>query len=271
MNLSLSRGKSAPLIHQVKDIKGNPTGQQKIILPAFDLYSKEVGDGNGNERVTIFAYEIRTSPKNANMLKNLLCKISNEGNSKLRFIPYGIQSLSKQGTMRNIILQHNLFLQNMAIVPIINISNIKKDKVKKLFKSSLYFSGFEPIRKEAEGIYLLITNKNFLNKAQNEAGNLLQIFCGKRQATNNKYLPERKKHPLIHNQVSSYAAALSQNTSQTPPQSMIYSPPSYKRPVSISFTPEQSNFNKTWTLPTSKFSPQPNFPPHHSHHHQHKK
>ena len=22
----------------------------KIVLPAFDLYSKEVGDGNGNER-----------------------------------------------------------------------------------------------------------------------------------------------------------------------------------------------------------------------------
>ena len=42
---------------------------------------------------------------------------------------------------------------------------------------------------------------------------------------------------------------------------MIYSPPSYKRPVSISFTPEQTNINKPWTLPTSKFSPPPNFPP----------
>ena len=83
------------------------------------------------------------------MLKNLLYKISNEGNSKLQFIPYGIQSLSKQGTMRNIILQHNIFLQNMAIVPIVNISNNEKDNVKKLFESSLYFSGFEPTRKES--------------------------------------------------------------------------------------------------------------------------
>ena len=90
-------------------------------------------------------------------------------------------------------------------------------------------------------MYLLVTNKNVLNKAQNEADNLLQTICGKRQATTNKNLPERKKRPLLHNQVFSYAAALSQNTSQTPPQSMIYSPPFYKRPVSISFTPETTN------------------------------
>ena len=101
---------------------------------------------------------------NVNMLKNILYKISNEGNSKLRFIPYGIQSLSKQGIMRNIILQHNLFLQNMAIVPIVDIYHTEKDNVKKLFESSLYFSGFEPTRKESEGMYLLVTNNSVLNK-----------------------------------------------------------------------------------------------------------
>ena len=83
MWINLDDEESTPLIHQIKDNKGKPTGQQKIVIPAFDLYSKEVGDGNGNEKVTTFAYEIRTSPTNANMLKNLLCKISNEGNSKL--------------------------------------------------------------------------------------------------------------------------------------------------------------------------------------------
>ena len=67
MWIDLDDEESAPLIHQVKDNKGNPTGQQKIILPAFDLYSKDVGDGNGNERVTTFAYGIRTSPKNTNI------------------------------------------------------------------------------------------------------------------------------------------------------------------------------------------------------------
>ena len=101
----------------------------------------------------------------------------------------------------------------MAIVPIINISTAEKEQIKKLFESSLYFSGFEPTRKVAEGMYLLVTNKSVMNKAQNEADNLLQTFCSQRQSTPNKNLPERKKRPLIHNQVSSYAAALSQNTS----------------------------------------------------------
>ena len=57
------------MIHQIKDSTGKLTGKQKIIIPAFDLYNKEVGDGNGNERVTTFAYEICTSLDNANMLK----------------------------------------------------------------------------------------------------------------------------------------------------------------------------------------------------------
>ena len=80
MWIDLDDEESAPLIHQIKDNKGNPTGKQKNVIPDFDLYSKEIGDGNGNERVTTFAYKIRTSPSNSNMLKNLLCKISNEGN-----------------------------------------------------------------------------------------------------------------------------------------------------------------------------------------------
>ena len=90
MWIDLDDEEISPLIHQIKDNKVKLTGKQKIVIPAFDLFSKKVGDGNGNERVTIFAYEIRTSPTNANMLKKLLCTISKEGNSKLRFIQYRI-------------------------------------------------------------------------------------------------------------------------------------------------------------------------------------
>ena len=77
MWIDLNDEEYTPLIHQIKDSSGKNTGQQKIVIPVFDLYSKEIGDGNGNERVTTCAYEIRTSPNNANMLKNLLYQISN--------------------------------------------------------------------------------------------------------------------------------------------------------------------------------------------------
>ena len=72
MWIDLNDEESATMIHQIKDSSGKETGQQKIVIPAFDLYSKKIGDGNGNERITSFAYEIRTSPSNANMLRNLL-------------------------------------------------------------------------------------------------------------------------------------------------------------------------------------------------------
>ena len=115
--------------------------------------------------------------------------------------------------MKHTILQHKIVLQNMAIVPIININKNDKEKVKELFESLPYFSGCEPIRKESEGMYLLITNKSVIDKAQKEADNLVIKFCERRQSILTQNFPERKKHPLIKNQVSSYITALSLNTS----------------------------------------------------------
>ena len=103
-------------------------------------------------------------------------------------------------------------------------------------------------------MYLLITNKSVINKARKEVDNLLIKFCRRRQSNSYQPLLERKKRPLIHNNVSSYVATLSKNTSQTPPQAILYSPPSYKRPVSITFTPDPISTNKTWTISPSPFS-----------------
>ena len=104
----------------------------------------------------------------------------------------------------------------MTIVPIININDNDKAKIKKLFESSFYFSCFEATRKASEGMYLLITNKSVINKARKEADNLLIKFCRRRQSNSYQPLLERKKRPLIHNNVSSYVATLSKNTSQLP-------------------------------------------------------
>ena len=53
--------------------------------------------------------------------------------------------------MGNIILQHNLFLKNMAIAPRKGIQEINKDNMNQIFIQSPYFTGFEPTRKIAEG------------------------------------------------------------------------------------------------------------------------
>ena len=79
----------------------------------------------------------------------------------------------------------------MTIVPIINIKDNEKEQIKKIFESSLYFSGFEATRKNSERMYLFITNKSVITKAQKEADNLLIKFCGRRQNTPNQAPPEK--------------------------------------------------------------------------------
>ena len=60
------------MLIDITDKDGKPTGKQRILILLFDLYSKKVDDGTGIKRITIFAYEIRTSLKNNTMLKNVL-------------------------------------------------------------------------------------------------------------------------------------------------------------------------------------------------------
>ena len=67
--IDLNDDESAPIIHQIKVSTRKPTGKHKIVISVFDLYIKEIGDSNGNERVTTFAYKNRALPNNANMLK----------------------------------------------------------------------------------------------------------------------------------------------------------------------------------------------------------
>ena len=46
------------MLIDIKDSEGEPTGKQRILIPAFNIYSKEVSDGTGMKRITIFAYEV---------------------------------------------------------------------------------------------------------------------------------------------------------------------------------------------------------------------
>ena len=63
-------------------------GKERLVLLAFDLYGKLIGDGNGYKRFTTFVDEIRTNSKNVLTLKNILSKIAIDEASELKFIPY---------------------------------------------------------------------------------------------------------------------------------------------------------------------------------------
>ena len=117
------------MIHEIKDKDGLPTGKQRIVIPVFVLYSKEVGAGSGPKRITIFVYKIRTSPGYSTMFKNLLCKMSEENVNDITFIPYGLDSMTKKNTMREIISYQNSFLDTVKIIPIFGIMAKDKEQV----------------------------------------------------------------------------------------------------------------------------------------------
>ena len=50
-----------------------------VIIPAFDIHSKNIGNGWG--RITTNAYEFRCHPDNSNIFKALLARSSDDSNN----------------------------------------------------------------------------------------------------------------------------------------------------------------------------------------------
>ena len=69
------------------------------------------------------------------MLKNLLYKKSSE-DPNFNFIPYGLNTITTNNTMRRIILAQNTFISDMAIVPINGILIKDELQVMESFKRS---------------------------------------------------------------------------------------------------------------------------------------
>ena len=63
--------------------------------------------------------------------------------------------------MHEIIIQQNLFLNEVKIVPVFGIMEHNKQQISNILGKSLYFTGMELIRKtKTEGKYLLVTTQS---------------------------------------------------------------------------------------------------------------
>ena len=74
MWIDLEDNETEKIMHPILVTKGKPTGSERIVLPAFDLDSKNIDHGNGDQRIITFAYDIRTSPGNTITLKKFSVK-----------------------------------------------------------------------------------------------------------------------------------------------------------------------------------------------------
>ena len=77
---------------QIKDAE---TNQHNIVFPAFNLSTKRIGFGNGFNRVTTVAYEVKCHPARSTLLKSLLIKSSVSyllppSDTNIHFISHGL-------------------------------------------------------------------------------------------------------------------------------------------------------------------------------------
>ena len=79
-------------------LKDTTEGQERIVFPPFDLSTKRIGFGNGSNRVTTNAYEIKYHPIHSTLLTYFLIKLSvldpiSPSDTNIHLIPHGsIQS-----------------------------------------------------------------------------------------------------------------------------------------------------------------------------------
>ena len=94
--------------------------------------------------------------------------------------------MTQNNTFREIIIQHNSFLDAVKIIQVFGIISNDKEQVKDALSKFYYFTGMEPTRKiDSEGKYLLVTTqKNYCD--QREADNLLGRYYKKSKHTKTK-------------------------------------------------------------------------------------
>ena len=88
---------------------------------------KRIGFGNGTNRVTTVAYEVKCHPAHSTILKSLLIKASvldplPPSDTNIHFIPHGLIQSIDATTVKNQLTQQNRFLAQTGIIPIFNIN-----------------------------------------------------------------------------------------------------------------------------------------------------
>ena len=105
-----------------KESTDDPQRRNEILIPAFDIYHKTVGNGNGANRVSTIVFDIRCNPKDSSLLKTLMTRCSEDTNNEFTFIPYRLLQMTNAETYRRQIIFQNNFIASMAIILIYGVT-----------------------------------------------------------------------------------------------------------------------------------------------------
>ena len=169
----------------MRDTATGKNTTQEIVIPAFDIHNKEFGSGTGDERITSNVYEIRTSPDNVAILKNIICKASyTDNHPAIQFIPYGIQGITNKDIYKTII-KKNALIADSSIIPIYDIEEHDLHNFKQLIETTMYIQHIESTHESTtKGNYFLISTKIGYKKASIEAKDMIK-YVYPNLATNN--------------------------------------------------------------------------------------
>ena len=224
------------MIHEIKNKDGLSTRKQRLNIPDFDLYSKEVEKYVANQIESQVWKRNQDISWKINNVKRLLRKTSEENINDIKFIPYGLDSMTQNDTMRKIITQHNLFLNAIKVVPVFGRISKDKDQVKDIISKSLYFTGMEPTRKsDSEGKYLLVTTQNKLYCAQRDVDNLLGKYYNEPNIWKSKWNTRVTKN-YWYKITYQLMQPLKKNNLINKTTPTLSSPLTYYQPVTIYFT-----------------------------------
>ena len=77
------------------------------MFPTYYIVSTKFGYGNGKNRISTYAFEIRCAPDDAVPLKKLLTRISLSSTNDIKFIPTGMLQMLGQTAYKNALKSQN--------------------------------------------------------------------------------------------------------------------------------------------------------------------
>ena len=159
-----------------KEITDDPQRQNEILIPAFDIHHKTVGNGNGANRISTIAFDIRCNLKDSSLLKTLMTRCSEDTNNEFTLILYGLLQMTNAETYRRQIIFQNNFIALMAIIPIYGVTKIAMtDKVQEKLRQVAGISGIEETHLTLDkGKCLVVTNKACKTQVKKEVDCILR-------------------------------------------------------------------------------------------------
>ena len=217
------------------DITDEPHRKNEIVIPALDIHHKTVGNGNGADRISTTAFDIRCNPKDSSLLKTLMARCSEDPNNEFTFIPYGLLQMTNTETYRRQIIFQNNFIASMAIIPIYGVTKLAmNDKVYDKLRQVAGISGIEETHLTLDkGKWLVVTNKACKTQVKKEVDRLLREMTLKIIAPEYNNQPGTISREHRNPTLVSYAAMLQKETENGPTIKNVATPRQSKRPCVV--------------------------------------